>query len=358
MRSCSPVWIRLLRQLIEVARFTTASVLLHGESGTGKELLARLIHTLDGRNDKKALVILDCTTVVPELAGSEFFGHERGAFTNALQSREGAFALANGGTLFLDEVGELPPSLQAQLLRVIQEKTYKRLGSNTWHQTDFRLVCATNRDLRSEVEAGHFRRDLFHRLGSSILRVPPLRERGEDVLMLTRHFLTEFLTEDPELDPIVRRLLLGRSYDGNVRELRQLVIRIAARHVGPGPVSVGDVPEDERPIGLPGLASKGGDLETAVNLLLAQGAGLKEISREASNAAVRITLAECNGNLQRAARILQVTDRALQLRVSHKADLAIENSQRLSPSISNDPEMSGNTYDGRSAPFRAVRSMH
>lgn len=122
-------WISVLRQIVDAARFTNASILIMGETGTGKELAARLIHTLDARTDKRDLVVLDCTTIVPDLSGSEFFGHERGSFTGAVASRDGAFALANNGTLFLDEVGELSLELQTQLLRVIQEHTYKRVGS-------------------------------------------------------------------------------------------------------------------------------------------------------------------------------------------------------------------------------------
>src|ERR1044071_8468534 len=138
-------WRLFLRRIIDVAKFSTSAVLIRGESGTGKELVARLFHTLDGRADKRELVVLDCTTVVPELSGSEFFGHERGAYTGAVGARDGVFALADGGTLFLDEVGELPPRLQAELLRVVQEGTYKRVGGNTWQRTRFRLLCATHR---------------------------------------------------------------------------------------------------------------------------------------------------------------------------------------------------------------------
>jgi transcriptional regulator with GAF, ATPase, and Fis domain len=315
----SPIWMRLLRQVVEIGCFTVAPVLLLGESGTGKELLARLIHTLDRRPNKQALVIADCTTIVPELSGSEFFGHERGAFTNAVQPRDGAFALANGGTLFLDEVGELPPAMQAQLLRVVQEKTYKRLGSNTWRRTEFRLICATNRDLCKEIERSSFRRDLYHRLASWTFRVPSLRERSADIMLLAQHFLGDLLPLPPRIDDPVRRYLLARKYDGNVRELRQLVNRIATRHVGPGPISVGDIPEDERSECKPALTSM--DLESAVRALLVSGATLREISREAANAAVRIALSDSKGNLQLAARALGVTDRALQIRSTRDADI-------------------------------------
>jgi DNA-binding NtrC family response regulator len=157
----SPAWRRAIRDIVEMAAFTSAPVLIMGESGTGKELVARLIHALDRRVNKGELVLLDCSTIVPELSGSEFFGHEKGSYTGANQVREGAFAIADRGSLFLDEIGELPPALQAQLLRAVQERTYKRLGSNLWKQTDFRLISATNRDLMAEVEGGGFRRDLY-----------------------------------------------------------------------------------------------------------------------------------------------------------------------------------------------------
>ncbi|HEX7941315.1 MAG TPA: sigma-54 factor interaction domain-containing protein, partial [Gemmatimonadaceae bacterium] len=143
----STTWRRVLREVVEVARFTDAPVLVTGETGTGKELVSRVVHALDARKAKRDLIVVDCTTIVPELSGSEFFGHEKGAFTGAVAARNGAFALADDGTLFLDEVGELPLPLQAELLRVVQEHTYKRVGSSVWQPTCFRLICATNRDL-------------------------------------------------------------------------------------------------------------------------------------------------------------------------------------------------------------------
>ncbi|HLL81067.1 MAG TPA: sigma 54-interacting transcriptional regulator, partial [Longimicrobium sp.] len=314
----SPVWRSVLRQVVEVATFTDAPVLVTGESGTGKELIANLVHSLDTRARKRDLVVLDCTTVVPELSGSEFFGHERGAFTGAVGVRDGAFALADGGTLFLDEIGELPLVLQAQLLRAVQERTYKRVGGNNWQQSSFRLVCATNRDLQEEVARGRFRSDFYYRIASVTCRVPPLRDRPDDVVPLFLHFLAQLLPGKPvpELDGTVRDFLLRRAYPGNVRDLRQLAARIAYRHVGEGAITLGDLPQDERP--LDGLESAGGwpdnALECSLRRALAHGLGLKEIGRLASETAIRIAVGDEAGNLQRAAQRLGVTDRALQMR--------------------------------------------
>jgi transcriptional regulator with GAF, ATPase, and Fis domain len=313
----SPAWVAALRRVVEVAHFTDAPVLITGESGTGKELAARLIHTLDPRPGKRDLVLLDCTTVVPELSGSEFFGHERGAFTGAVAARDGAFALADGGTLFLDEVGELPLPLQAELLRAVQEHTYKRVGSNDWHQTRFRLVCATNRDLRQEEAQGRFRRDFYYRIAAWPCPLPSLRDRLEDILPLVDRFLRQFRPglEPPPLDEAVRDYLLRREYPGNVRDLRQLVARLASRHVGPGPITVGDVPEEERPAVEGGPEDwHDGAFEGGIRRALALGVGLKEIGRATENLAVRIAVDNAEGSLQRAARALGVTDRALQLR--------------------------------------------
>jgi transcriptional regulator with GAF, ATPase, and Fis domain len=313
----SPVWRSVMRQIVEVARFTNAAVLLIGESGTGKELIGRLIHELDPRASENTLVVADCTTIVPELSGSEFFGHERGAFTGAVGTRDGAFAAAHGGTLFLDEVGELPLPLQAQLLRVVQEGTYKRVGSNAWQRSQFRLVSATNRNLLQSIEDGHFRRDLYYRIGAWIFRVPPLQERREDILPLARYFLHTFQPKITvaDFDLPVREYLLNRPYPGNVRDLRQLIARISSRYVGPGPITVGDLPDDEHPVGTPAKENwRGPDFERAIAQALSLGVGLREISQGAADTATRIAVREENGNLQGAARRLGVTDRALQMR--------------------------------------------
>lgn len=314
----SRAWVRVLRELIEVAHFTDSAILLTGETGTGKELIARLIHRLDRRPGKQSLIVLDCTTVVPELSGSEFFGHERGAFTHAVVAREGAFGLADEGTLFLDEVGELSPRLQAELLRVVQEHAYKRVGSNTWKQTNFRLVCATNRDLREEERRGTFRADFYHRIASWTCRLPTLAERKDDIIPLALHFLAQMSPEGeaPELSSAVRDYLLLRRYPGNVRELRQVITRIAHRHVGRGPITVGDIPEEER-IPATRLMNEqwcDQDFENTIRHALAQQVHLREISAKAAETAIRIALEEEKGNVPRAARRLGVTDRALQLR--------------------------------------------
>lgn len=313
----SRVWHRLLRQIVEVACFTISPVLILGETGTGKERMARLIHGLDQQRNQRDLITVDCTTIVPELSGSELFGHERGAFTGATSSRDGAFALAHQGTLFLDEIGELPLSLQAQLLRAVQEKTYKRVGGNNWNHTDFRLVCATNRDLLSDVSKGLFRSDLYFRLASWVFRLPPLRDRKADILPLARHFLKRFeQAEERDFDPAVADYLESREYPGNVRELRQLVLRMAQRHVGPGPITAGELPSEELPR-MAGAARRlwpDAEFEEAIRHGLDSGAELRQISQAASDMAIRISVQKEQGNLQRAAKRLGITDRALQLR--------------------------------------------
>ena len=315
-QSCA--WISVLRRVIELARFSNGSSLIEGESGTGKELIAKLVHALDSRAGKRDLVIVDCATIVPELSGSEFFGHERGAFTSAVAIRDGAFALADGGTLFLDEVGELPLGLQAELLRVVQEKTYKRVGSNTWRNTSFRLICATNRNLVEEQAQGRFRRDFYYRIAAWSCHLPPLRERREDILPLTWHFLRKLYREQnpPALDTTVRDYLMNRDYPGNVRELRQVITRMAQRHVGSGPITAGDIAEEDRPPAAGPARNDWHDdgFSLAIRRALSLGIKLREISDTAVESAIQIALEEKGVTLRQAAEKLGVTDRALQLR--------------------------------------------
>ncbi len=311
----SAVWLSTLRQMVELS-LTPASVMLFGETGTGKELLARLIHGLDPRSPKRDLVVLDCTTVTAELSGSELFGHERGAFTGALTAREGIIAQAEHGTLFLDEVGELPIGLQAQLLRVIQERTYRRVGGDTSRTLDFRLVCATHRNLETEVQAGRFRADLYYRLAASALRLPSLAERSGDVLPLARFFLKQLSGGRVEsFDDFVDEHLVCRDYPGNVRELKQLVGRALHRWVGPGPIGYSSLPEEDWSAVEPRVEV---DFEHAIRKAMAAKLSLKAIGRMASDVAVRLAVEKAEGKLQKAATALGITDRALQLRRAHK----------------------------------------
>lgn len=309
----TPVWRAVMRDAVEVARFTDAAVLITGESGTGKERVAQLIHELDARPSKRRLVVLDCSTIVPSLSGSEFFGHEKGAFTGAAAAREGAFELAHGGTLFLDEVGELPVPLQAELLRVIQEGTFKRVGSNVWRKSAFRLVCATNRDLATEQQRGMFRNDFYYRIAGCTLHLPSLRERPGDILPLFDHFFRQALpgSEPPRLEPAVRQLLVDRDYPGNVRDLRGLALRIVQRYLGTGLVTVGDIPDHDRPAVEPSDEPGGHPLEDGIGRCLAQGATLEDITAAAQDAAMRVALRREDGDPARAAESLGVPDNAV-----------------------------------------------
>jgi transcriptional regulator with GAF, ATPase, and Fis domain len=311
----SRIWQSMLRRIIEVARFTDAPVLITGESGTGKELVAQAIHALDPRPHKRDLIVLDCTTIVPTLSGSEFFGHERGAFTGADSTRDGAFALADGGTLFLDEVGELPLTLQAELLRVAQEGTYKRVGGNIWRSTSFRLVCATNKDLLAETAQERFRRDFYYRIAAWRIDLPRLSDRREDILPLTRHFLCQLRPGQEQcwLDEPVLGFLARRDYPGNIRDLRHLVTCMSHRHVGPGPITLGDIPEEEREHRAE-CDWRDGGFEQSIRMALVLGTGLKEITNAAADTAIKVAILNEGGNLQRASRRLGVTARALQLR--------------------------------------------
>jgi transcriptional regulator with GAF, ATPase, and Fis domain len=312
----SSTWKKFLSDVIEATLFSQASILLIGESGTGKELISRLIHTLDRRPDKKKLIIVDCTTISPELSGSELFGHERGSYTSAIQSREGAVALANGGTLFLDEAGELPLPLQAELLRVLQEGTYKKVGSNTWQRSSFRLICATNKDLAKEVEQGRFRQDLYFRMADFELRVPPLRDRREDIPLLVDNFLAALFPDPqrPRMDKLIMDYMTQRDYPGNVRELRQLVQRIALKHVDHNTITIGEVPPGDRaPVGEKERQSHSSDgIRTLIRNALLTGENWRNLKNRIAETAIQVALDLEANNKQKAAERLGVDVRTVQ----------------------------------------------
>lgn len=228
----SPQIQELKRQIEKVAK-SNAWIMIFGENGTGKELVAKSIHYQSPRKDYP-FVDVNAAAIPDELFESEFFGYEKGAFTNAFTRRIGKLELADKGTLFLDEVTEMSPSSQAKLLRVLEEKEFSRLGSNTKIKVDMRVISATNKDIQEEIEKGRFRQDLAFRLSVIPITVPPLRERGEDIILLAEYYLKKFSVENkvepPVLSEDVKRILLRYRWPGNVRELKNLMERLVILH--------------------------------------------------------------------------------------------------------------------------------
>ena len=232
----SQVFRQALEQIRDVARIPTATVLVTGESGTGKELVARAIHSLSDRKEHP-FVAVNCASIPAELIESELFGHEKGAFTGAGSRKIGLFEEAQGGTIFLDEIGDMYASLQAKLLRVLQERTIRRVGGTKDLPVDLRVIAATNRNLRQRMQVGTFREDLFYRLNVVPLQLPPLRERGKDVLLLAKYFLAQFSQSFGKsfigIDTAAEQQLLSYGWPGNVRELRNIIERICIMANGP-----------------------------------------------------------------------------------------------------------------------------
>ena len=220
-----------MRQVLEKVKLvatTDATVLIFGESGTGKEVIANAIHRNSPRCGQ-ALIKVSCAALPETLLEAELFGHEKGAFTGALKQRLGRFELAHKGTLFLDEIGEISPMVQVKLLRVLQEKRFERVGGTETIESDVRLVCATQKNLKEEVEAGRFREDLFYRLNVVQVALPPLRDRREDVLILANHLLQRRIPRVMKgFSPAARDVLLRYSFPGNVRELENTIERAVA----------------------------------------------------------------------------------------------------------------------------------
>jgi DNA-binding NtrC family response regulator len=236
--------IELLDLAARVAE-SSISILIEGESGTGKELVAHYIHRKSDRAEKP-FVKVNCAAIPEQLLESELFGHVRGAFTGALKDRQGRFELADGGTIFLDEIGELPSSIQSKLLRVLQTKDFERVGENITKKVDVRVISATNRNLDEALKEGSFREDLFYRLNGVRLKLPPLRERPEDIPFLIHHFLKKFSSEkDIKIAPDADNILKAYRWSGNVRELENVIER-AALLASEGSIEVGHLPEEIR----------------------------------------------------------------------------------------------------------------
>jgi len=284
-----------LRLATQVAA-TDATVLILGESGTGKELIARAIHEGSARRGGP-FVKVDCAALPEGLLESELFGHEKGAFTDAAAEKPGRFELAHGGTLFLDEVGELPQSLQAKLLRVLQERAFERVGGTRTISVDVRILAATNRDLAKALKGGQFREDLYYRLNVVPILVPPLRRRPEDILPLAAHFLQRFGARYgkvvPGLSPEAAALLRRYSWPGNVRELEHAIERAVILW------ERGVIRPEELAVDLMAVASDGLPDQELMTL--------EELEREY----IRRVLRRVRGHKSRAARILGINRKTL-----------------------------------------------
>jgi len=284
---------------------TEATVLLLGESGTGKELFARAVHHLSNRRDKP-FVAINCAAIPETLIENELFGHERGAFTGAGDRRLGKFELASSGTVFLDEIGELPLTVQGKLLRAIEEKSIDRIGGKAPIPVDVRIVAATNRDLRAAVDQGQFRGDLFFRLAVFPIDIPPLRERGDDIVLLARHFAAELGKDlrgrEATLSESSFQALRGHHWPGNVRELENTIERacILADSIELQPRDLGLIAESQRE-----ATAFGFDLSGNLNDAAERAVRMVERQKIAD------ALSQCDGNKTRAAEVLAVSYKTL-----------------------------------------------
>lgn len=226
---------QILYQTINNVAKSPVDILIMGESGTGKELCTKALHQASNRASQP-FVTVNCAAIPENLMESQLFGHVKGAFTGAIEHREGAASQADGGTLFLDEIGELDLSLQKVLLRFVQTKTFQRIGGNAQEQVDIRIICATNQDLFSEVQAGRFRKDLYYRLNAVTIKMPSLRDRGEDILLLAKVFLRQYSEQEQkyfqEITPAAEQLLLQYHWPGNIRQLQNVIHNVVIFNQG------------------------------------------------------------------------------------------------------------------------------
>ncbi|MDR2124955.1 MAG: sigma 54-interacting transcriptional regulator [Desulfovibrio sp.] len=309
----------VFEQIAQVAPSTT-TVLLRGESGTGKELVAGAIHDA-GPRASGPFVSINCAAIPESLIESELFGHERGAFTGAVAVRKGRFELAQGGTLFLDEVGDLSLLTQAKLLRVIQERTFERLGGLTVHKADARIIAATNKGLEEMVEQGLFRRDLYYRLNVFPIHLPPLRERLHDILPLADHFVKRFAAKhnknNVRMSPALSPLLYAHTWPGNIRELENVMERAVLLVNPDGCVMPEHLPLDIQragrgPAGLPPTPGPAGGVAAGDE----GGPTLQGKLDRLELSCIVEALENERGHIRRAAASLGLTERVMSLRMA------------------------------------------
>ena len=302
---------RVIKMARRIAESDTATVLIEGESGTGKEHIAQMIH-YKGARAESPFIAINCGAIPKDLVESELFGSEKGAFTGATQSRIGKFEAADGGTLFLDEVGELRRDNQIKLLRVLEGRSFYRLGGNKTISVDLRIVAATNKNLREATDDGDFREDLFYRLNVANVYIPPLRERPEDIIPLVHRFLAEFGdAQGPAMkaiDPDAEEMLLKYDWKGNVRELRNAIERVAL-------LEEGDTLEREHleflGRGRRAVTEPAGNQGDAAFQLPAEGVVLDDLNKDLIQQALTLT----GGNQVRAAKLLGLTRGTLRYRL-------------------------------------------
>jgi len=297
-----------LRRKIALAAGAGATVLLVGETGTGKELAARSIH-LTGPRAEKPFIAINCSAIPATLVEAELFGHERGSFTGAVASQKGKFELAHEGTLFLDEIGEMPLELQPKLLRILEERSFYRLGSGAEISTDVRVIAASSRDLSAAAQEGKFREDLYHRLNVLPIYLPPLRERADDIPPMAEAFLRESSHGARQFTAEALQTLRRMPWRGNVRELRNAVERV---HIFTTHNTISA--EDLRQAGI--LAANGNEptLSAVLQKHMRSGRGEMDMLEEVEKRLVELALLDSGGNVSRAAKILGIDRSALQRR--------------------------------------------
>jgi two-component system response regulator PilR (NtrC family) len=297
--------------LIRKIHSTRTSVLITGESGTGKELVARALHT-EGNRAQQPFVAVNCGAIPESLMESELFGHVKGAFTGAASDKVGLFQQAHRGTLFLDEIGELSLNLQVKLLRALQERRIKPVGGTGELEVDVRVVTATNRELEQEVELGAFRSDLYYRLNVIEIRLPPLRQRPDDIPLLVDHFVRRFAAEQSKsitgLTPEASRVLCQYDFPGNVRELENIIEHAVTMTDG-ARIDVGNLPRlrQSAPVGAPSATP---------GTLPSEGIDLDRVLSDYERSIVERALAQCGGVRKRAAQLLGISFRSLRYRLT------------------------------------------